>query len=294
MTQTTTPERKLNLGRLERLQRLLQYGAMLVLLVFVVLIGLAWTGLRDLNTRKAKAAQDLADVERKLKTVNDELALKQKSLEAAQSVNSVLSNVADAYKEENPEKAELINAALREAAETTVAEPAAGQGGRPAETAAQVPPRVYIQVMNAGQLARAREVTRKLQAQGFLVPGVENMERKGHRQSGSDVRFNPADEWAAKDTEAIRAVLGEFKVRLKDVRLGANTRPRQYELWLGDDFVAPEGPARPDVLPGLILTRPVRPKVSATPADQQKTTDGQKPADGQKTDDRRYTRRTSP
>jgi predicted metal-binding membrane protein len=91
MTQTTqTPERKLNLGRLERLQRLLQYGAALVLLVFVALIALAWTELSDLNKRRDKAREALTKAEQELAAVNGELALKKNALEAAQSVNSVL------------------------------------------------------------------------------------------------------------------------------------------------------------------------------------------------------------
>lgn len=288
-TTTQTPERKLNLGRLERLRRLLQYGAALVLLVFVVLIALAWTELRDLNARRERAREALTKAEQDLAAVNGELALKKKALDAAQSVNTVLSDVADAYKEEHPERAEMVNAAVRNAVETSITE-SAGQGGPQTQAAEQVPPRVYIQIMNAGQYRRAREVARKLQAQGFLVPGVENMERKGHRQSSSDVRFNPADESAAKDTESIRAVLGGFGVKLRDVRLPANARPRQYELWLGDDFVAPEGPARPDAVPGLgpIITRPVRPNANASVAPDRRPTTDPRP------DDRRYPRRTSP
>jgi sulfite exporter TauE/SafE len=57
MSQTTPqpPARKLNLGRLERLQRLLQVGAGLVLLVFVGLIALAWTQLSDINAKTERA-----------------------------------------------------------------------------------------------------------------------------------------------------------------------------------------------------------------------------------------------
>jgi hypothetical protein len=291
MTQTTTqtPERKLNLGRLERLQRLLQYGAALVLLVFVALIALAWTELRDLNARRDKAREALTKAEQDLAAVNGQLALKKNALEAAQSVNSVLSNVADAYKEQNPEKAELINAAVRDAVETSITE-SAGQGGPQTQAAEQVPPRVYIQIMNSDQRSRAREVARKLQAQGFIVPGVENMERKGYRQSNSDVRFNPADESAADDTKKIQAVLGDFDVKLREVKLPADARPRQYELWLGDDFVAPEGQSRLEAIPGLgtILSRVTRPKPSPTPADQKP------PAERPKPEERKYPRRTSP
>ena len=294
MTQPTTPQtpaRKLNLGRLERLQRLLQYGAALVLLVFVALIALAWTELRDLNERREKARQELAKTEKELTDANDQLALKKKALDAAQSVNTVLSGVADAYKEEHPEKAELVNAAVREAVETSITESAV-QGGQQTQVAAQVPPRVYIQIMRAGQKGRAREVARKLQAEGFLVPGIENMERKEKPLSTSDVRFNSGDEMAAGDTEKIRAVLGGFGVKLKEFKLPAGTRPRQYELWLGDDFTAPEGTTRPDTGLGSILTRP-RPNVSASPADRKPTTDP-KPSTDPKSPNRNYQRRPTP
>src|SRR5688572_18173264 len=193
MTQQTTtraPERKLNLGRLERLQRLLQYGAALVLLVFVVLIALAWVELRDLNRRRDEAQAKLDKTKADLLTAETELRLKQSALSAAQSVNTVLSGVAEAYKEEHPERAEQVTAAVRNAVETSITE-SAGQGGQQSQAAAQVPPRVYIQIMRSGQKGRAAEVARKLQAEGFIVPGVENMERRGHRQAGSDVRFNP-------------------------------------------------------------------------------------------------------
>ncbi|HEX6186169.1 MAG TPA: LytR C-terminal domain-containing protein [Pyrinomonadaceae bacterium] len=293
MTQTTpqTPERKLNLGRLERLQRLLQYGAALVLLVFVALIALAWTELRDLNARRDKAREALTKAEQALAAVNDELALKKNALDAAQSVNTVLSNVADAYKEEHPEKAELVNNALRNAVEASITE-SAEKSGQQTQAAEQVPPRVYIQIMNGGQRSRAREVAGKLQAQGFIVPGVENMERKGHRQANSDVRFYGNDPAAAPDVENIRAVLGGFGVKLKTIALNASSavRPRHYELWLGDDFVAPEGPSRPEAIPGLgtILTRPTR--VNANTA----TAPERRPTPDQRTTDRTYPRRTSP
>ena len=285
MTQTTTqtPERKLNLGRLERLQRLLQYGAALVLLVFVALIALAWTELSDLNRRRDKAREALTKAEQELAAVNGQLALKKNALDAAQSVNTVLSNVADAYKEEHPEKAELVNTALRNAVETSITE-SAGQGGPQTQAAEQVPPRVYIQIMNSGQRARAAEVSRKLREQGFIVPGVENMERKGHRQSSSDVRFNPSDGSSAEDAKKIHAVLGDFGIKLKEVKLSADTRPRQYELWLGDDFVAPEGQSRLEAIPGLgtLLTRPTRPNANTADAPDRKT------------NDRTYPRRTNP
>ena len=292
MTQTTTPQapaRKLNLGRLERLQRLLQIGAVLVLLVFVALIALSWTQLRGINAQTESARQELEKKRQDLAAVTGELEQKQKALKAVQSVNSVLSNVADAYKEEHPEKAELVTNAVRQAVEASITQ-SAGQDGPRTQSAEQVPPRVYIQIMRGGQRARAAEVARRLQAEGFLVPGIENMERKERPQPASDVRFNPGDEMAAADTKKIHAVLGNFGTKLREVKLSADTRPRQYELWLGEDFAAPEGPTRPDLIPGLgsIFTRPTRPSADASPAPERK------PAPDPKTNEGKYPRPKSP
>lgn len=283
------PARKLNLGRLERLQRLLQIGAALVLLVFVALIALAWMQLRDINAKTEKARQLFEQKQKDLAAVTAELEQKQKALNAVQSVNTVLSGVADAYKEEHPERAELVTNAVRNAVEASITQ-STGQGGQQTQGTAQVPPRVYIHVMNAGQSGRAREVARKLQAQGFLVPGVDNMERKGIRLSQSDVRFNPSDEMAAADTASIRDVLGGFGVKLREVKLTENTRPRQYEVWLGTDFAGQDGTTRPDLIPGLgpIFTRPTRPDANTSAAPDRK------PTPDQKTTDRNYPRRTSP
>jgi len=290
--QTTAPEapaRKLNLGRLERLQRLLQIGAALVLLVFVALIALAWTQLRDINARTEQARQAFAQKQKDLAAVTFELEQKQKALNAVQSVNTVLSGVADAYKEEHPERAELVTNAVRNAVEASIRQ-SAEQGGQQTQGAAQVPPRVYIHIMNAGQRSRAADVARRLQAKGFLVPGVENMERKGLRLPQSDVRFNPGDEMAADDTANIRDVLGGFGVKLRDVKLTENTRPRQYELWLGADFAGQDGTTRPDLFPGLgpVVTRPARPNADTSTAPDRRPTPDPKPAD------RNYPRRTSP
>jgi hypothetical protein len=260
MSQTTpqVPERKLNLGRLERIQRLLQYGAALVLLVFLVLIGLALFELRGLygqiDERKAE-----------LKRVNDEVTQKEQSLKALQSANGVLSKVADAYTEEHPEKADEVKDAVRDAVETSIAQSAV-QGGQPSEATAKVPPRVYIQIMRAGQRRRAAEVARQLQAKGFLVPGIENMERKGRdSQPNSDVRFYDGDEMADADTKEIRSVLDGFGLRLSDKKLHGSVRPRQYELWLGDDFAAPAGGDTPDADTSPVLPRRGEPNTNASP-----------------------------
>jgi hypothetical protein len=244
MSQTTpAAEHKLNLGRLERIRRLLQYGAALVLLVSLVLIGLALFQLRALY-RKIDAETE------RLKQLTEEVARKEQGLKALEGAYGVLSEVKSAYIEEHPEKADAVNDALRNAVETTIAQ-SSEQGGQPPEAAAQVPPRVYIHIMRASQRARAAEVARRLQAKGFLVPGIENREHKGNPQPNSDVRFYQGDAMADGDTADIRAVLDGFGVKLKTIALNRSSgvRPRHYELWFGDDFggPAPDAGSRPDL-----------------------------------------------
>jgi hypothetical protein len=296
MTQPTTqaPARKLNLGRLERLRRLLQYGAALVLLVFLVLIALAWTELGDLNARRDKARRELEATMKALDDARKELGLTKSTLDAAQSANNVLSGVAEAYKEEHPDKAEMLTDAVRSAVEASITQ-SAEQAGRQPGAAAQIPPRVYIQILHAGQRARAADVARLLQAKGFVVPGVENVERTANPQGYSDVRYNPADESSAGDVADIRAVMQEnFGVSVRETKLRApgGTRARQYELWLGDDFTAPEGTTRPEGVLGSVLGRILAPRGRPTPSPSPQ--DDRRPPAEQKTPGRNYPRRTSP
>jgi hypothetical protein len=217
------------------------------------------------------------------------LALKQTALAASQKANTVLSNYAGAYADEHPDRADMVGKAVRDAVEGSITQ-SAEQGGQRPESAAQIPARVYIQIMNGGQRARANEVARKLQAEGFLVPGVENMERKGHRQAASDVRFYGDAPAAQQDVEHIRAVLGGLGVKLKTIALAASggVRPRHYELWLGEDFAADEGTTRPNLGLGPLLTRPGRQDADSTPRPERS------PQSDQKTSGRERPRRTYP
>lgn len=263
MTQPTTtqpattpqaPARKLNLRRLERLQRLLQYGAALVLAVFVALIALAWTELRDLNKKRDEARQAWETAKGKLDAVNQELEQQQQALTAALKARTVLKEFADEKTQGNPEEARMLSMKLREAVESGIPA-AAAQGGQQS----QVVPRVYIHIMRAGQKARAAQLASRLEAKGFIVPPVENMEGRGIRMSVSLVKSKPGEAEAAADTAAIRAALGDFGVSPRHNENLPNTvRTRQYELWLGDDFAAPE-PARPEsaTRPNVPENRPV-------------------------------------
>ena len=247
MSQTTAPqapERKLNLGRLERIQRLLQYGAAAVLLVFVVLIFVAATQLRVITKKVASANSELSKLTENINALKgdiDALAAQKKTLQTQVDVQG---NVLSTVRAKDEQAKEIIDEAYKQSSEAVV-------GAAPA----QLMPLVYIQIGRPDQSQKAREVAAQLKGKGYNVPGVENV---GARAAGkSNVRYCEGDA-ASKDVADITRLLAAAGVSLAPRPLGAGMcariRPRQYELWFGEDFPPGRSPA-PDtdnrpLLPG--------------------------------------------
>lgn len=227
------PARKLNLRRLERLQRLLQYGAALVLLVFVVLIVVASVQLRSITNRVQSARQ----TEREFQTNINALAAQSENLRAQVSQKQAeVERGADALfniRSKSDEAKALVDEAVKEASEKSAAAPA------------QLTPLVYIQIERADQMAKAREVAGQLKAKGYNVPGIENVGEKPPRES--EVRYCDGDA-SARDLADIGGLLSAAGVTLRRRNLGAmcgRIRARQYELWFFDDFPPGRAPAEP-------------------------------------------------
>ncbi len=151
------PAQKLNLRRLESLQRLLQYGAALVLLVFFALIVLAWFQLRGLNAQIAERKGVRDALEKEVGENEKEIERQRQELGAVKRLNNVLTDVSRAYTEQNPAEAQKV----RDAVEQSIGQ-SVEQGAGQKASAAQVPPRIYIQITRADQRARAGEVARRL------------------------------------------------------------------------------------------------------------------------------------
>jgi DNA-binding transcriptional regulator of glucitol operon len=247
---------KLNLRRLESIQRLLQYGAVVVLLVFFALIALAWFQLRGLNTKIEARKNELIEVEKKYEEKQTELAHKLKEIDTLQNLNGVLTNVSRAYTEEHPAEAQKV----RDAVEQSIAQSVAQNSGQ-AVKGVQVPPRIYIHIIGEAQRARAGEAARQLQAKGFVVPGIENVQGKARPQAVSDVRYYKNNEASQQDVENISSVLAGFGVRLKPISLApsGNARPRHYEVWFGNDF-SPAPTDSPDKPPLRVVPDTSRPQ----------------------------------
>ena len=210
------PRPGVDLQRLEKLQRGVQYAATLALLVTLGLFGLAWWRLSEINqeldTRQAlliKADEEQKKREQRIADLDAQIKVTEQRLETA-------------------------NATMR-ALELPAAAPA--DPGTVPKVTRQVPPRVYIQIFDEAQRARARELQKGLESQGFVVPGIENVGARIRIQPGSDLRFYGAAP-NMSDIASIREIANQFGVTIKEIPLKPSTgvRPRHYEVWLGNDF----------------------------------------------------------
>ena len=220
------PAQKLNLRRLETIQRLLQYGAALVLVVFLALIAFSWFQLRGINRQiddKRAELQSAYEILQAKRKEIDELQARNGSL---QKLNGVLADATRSIGKENPEQANEIKRTVEESIKQT-------------DEASQVPPRVYIQISREDQRKRAGEMARQLEAKGYVVPGIENVEKKARVQPVSEIRYYQSDATAQRDVKDIGTILDGAGVKLGPSQLlknPGNVRPRLYELWFGTDF----------------------------------------------------------
>jgi len=103
----------------------------------------------------------------------------------------------------------------------------------------QLPPRVYLQINDESQREKANQVAELLQKQGFIVPGVDNVGRKGITTTRTDLRFYTDNPEGAGDLDKIKAALKQVEITPIDRSLRTSStkvRPRHYELWFGKDF----------------------------------------------------------
>jgi hypothetical protein len=223
MSQAPTP--KLNLRKLESLQRLLRYGAILVLLIFLALIALSWFQLRGINREIDSKQAELVKKQRENVEADEALKRKQEEFKKLDEKYNVLSEAVQDLSDDNEEQAKQVKAAVEKAI------------GRDSNKA-QIPPRIYIQIAREDQRQRAAQVTRQLQARGYVVPGIENVGRRARIPRVSELRYYSTGA-AQSDIDDILGFLRSLGVKLAQpvqVRQAASVRPRHYELWFGEDF----------------------------------------------------------
>ena len=210
-TAAAVPAPRLNLRRLEKLQRFLQYSAALVLLVFLGLIAVSWFQLRGINNKIANANT---------------------TLEAKQAEADALQKKINALNEEAKSKDKQIG--LRNRAITAL-EVSKIDNSRALAPAAQIPPRIYIQIANDNQRARAAEVTRLLQDKGYIVPDIEVVGKRA--PSVSQLRYYEGT-YVEKDISDIISFLRGAGIKVERTRpfQSDKVRSRLYEIWFAPDF----------------------------------------------------------
>lgn len=227
--------------KLRRIKRLSQVGAVLSLLVFIVLFGYSIHKLQAINAeidesggKLAKMQKDLKDKEDQLTLKNDELKLKTDEFNARRIAVEELTT---RYEKLNDLVAEIekANPAVVASAEKVTDEKNAQEnpGARKAR------PLVFLHIADESQRKRATEIGKKLQAQGYVVPGVENVRERAPKM-GTQLRFFRRNDEGAADINGIMAVLKGENIEAQPVTLSlkyaGSATARQYEIWFGADL----------------------------------------------------------
>jgi hypothetical protein len=199
----------------------LQYGSAAVLLIFIGLIAFSGYKLIHINREIDNKQKELAQLGLTLQQQKEEIERHNKIIERQKETVDALIHPNLSL---NKEQAQDV--------EQTVEENV-GQ----ANNATQIPPRIYIQIGHEEQRKYAGEVASKLQARGYIAPGVENVHEKAPRIS--QLRYFRTDETAQSDIKNITEFFRSIGVQLDKpvlVKDAHEVHPRFYEIWFGDDF----------------------------------------------------------
>lgn len=99
------------------------------------------------------------------------------------------------------------------------------------KTLEAIPGRVYIQIADARQREKAKQVEEKLRERGLLVPGIENVAGKAVIPRKTNVRyFNDQDKATAEAIVEVLTAAGISSAYAYRVA-GINARPGSLEVW---------------------------------------------------------------
>jgi len=222
---SSAPTVSLNLRRLEHIQRLLQYGAVLVFVVFLGLITFSYFQWREIERQIAAQRETLKQQTDTLKQQQQEMKQNQEKIDAQKAL---LDSFANVFREVDARTTGTQGQENQRTIELSIPKDV---------NARQVPARIYFQIAREDQRRHAAEVARQLQDGGYLVPGIENVGRKA--SGPTELRFCATDDTAKKDVDDITNLMAKLSIKVKPqvIRSGCgNVRPRHYEIWFGDDF----------------------------------------------------------
>jgi hypothetical protein len=222
---TSPPQ--LNLRRLERIQRWLQYIAGFVLLIFIVSIFISYFELRRIRRDIAERQDEVRKLNLEIDKRRTQVKSQLETIESQSTSISVLQEATIVANEANPNQPEQ----KKETIEKSIAQTG---DARP------LPVRIYLQIAREEQRKKCAQVARQLQTRGYLVPGIENVREKAPNKS--ELRFcpkgNSVDEDLAGITDALKAIsISVNRVRLSNCQ---NVRSRHYEIWFSEEWGMPK------------------------------------------------------
>ncbi|MEP7317544.1 MAG: hypothetical protein ABI921_02350 [Panacibacter sp.] len=222
----TSAHATLNLRRLEKVQSIFQFSAAVVLLLFISLIIYSSVKLHDIKKEISLKTTLLKQQDAIMSRNKDSIARQEIYIDQLQTSSNGFQKAIDSIVKVHPELAGVVKKSIENNILKT-------------DSSKQIQPRVYIQIANNDQRHRAAEIATLLQTDGFIVPGIENMEGKTNTLTTSEVRYYKSNDIVSSDTQTISKI---FKIASLPVPMmrafpaSVNVRPRHYEIWFGDDF----------------------------------------------------------
>jgi len=214
--QTNFNPARLNLQRMQHLQQIFKYGAAMVLIIFLVLIFFSYRELNNIKTEIEAQKNQIIANNIKLDSQNN-------------IIKARFVTIANFYK-----YADSVEKSKNAGTEITIVdkvEDIASQNKNPAE----ILPRVYLHIAREDQRAHAAAVGKLLEANGFIVPGIQKVR---FQESSSLKCFETAGITKADTTSILNVLRGAAKINIRSYKLPTSDkiRPRHYEVWFGQNF----------------------------------------------------------
>ena len=205
--------------KLRQLQTISRLIALVSFAVFVGFIAFGGWQLRRINQeiddRKTELMDKIKEIQNKEQSIAALDAVIEKKEEEIRARNTVINNTPKS----------IIEKALEDN-----------------PTVAKSLPRIYLHIGQESQRERAKNVAKKLQDEGYLVPRIEDVGKK----AGKEIELRYCEnKGQASDVDPIRDLLARENIVVAKVRvLTLRNVPscknvsmeRSYELWFGSDF----------------------------------------------------------
>ncbi len=97
----------------------------------------------------------------------------------------------------------------------------------------QLPARVYLQIFDEQDRAKAKQIQSGLRQQGFIAPGIENVGNKAQTVKQTEIRFfNDSDKDSANKVRDILNQSGIGQVQILQLQIKTKVSPGTIEVWL--------------------------------------------------------------